>query len=99
MWEQLGGHTPVSALERDRPSIYTWHVHAQLAAELVLHAPLTRKYNPIGNPFGTGHRARHAEGETVRRVLDTEAQARTYGYEVGVVRRGVASAIEDFVAA
>ena len=63
----------MSAVERDRPFIYTWHAHAHLAAELVLHAPLTRKYKPIGTsarttPHRTAWRGRRrGEGRTRRR--------------------------------
>ena len=35
----------------------------------------------------------------MRRGQDAEAQARAYGYKVEAVRRGLASAMEEFMAA
>ena len=60
---------PGAAVERDRPFIYTWHVHAHLAAELVLHAPLTRKYKPmLVHPHARHRTGRRGGGDGAARV-------------------------------
>ena len=87
-----GNSATVELPETDLLFIDTWHVAAHLKRELAAHHAKVRKWIIMHDTTVDG-----VYGETIRRGLDAEKQAKESGYPIEEIRQGLWNVVEQFL--